>query len=136
MNLEEYKEKVQEVLQKPLTTDSPEEVYKESALIESLAYLSVRQATMLEMKLAELNQKLRDEKQKHLSELSGTAMEKTIQLEAKLSPLLKEIESVEATMKYWRATGKLIENKVSPAQSILANITSQVKAGLYFNNIK
>lgn len=88
------------------------------------------------MQLTELNQKLRDEKLAHLPELSGTAMEKTIQLEAKLSSLLKEIESTEATMKYWRATSKLIENKISLAQSILANITSQVKAGLYLNNIK
>ena len=79
---------------------------------------------------------MRDEKLKELSNLSGTAMEKTIQLEAKLSPLLKEIENTEATMKYWRATSKLIENKISLAQSILANITSQVKAGLYMGNIK
>ena len=134
--MEEYKKRVQEILQKPLTTDSPEEVYKESALIESLAYLAVRQATLLEVKLTELNQTLREEKLKELSNLSGTAMEKTIQLEAKLSPLLKEIESTEATMKYWRATSKLIENKISLAQSILANITSQVKAGLYLGNIK
>lgn len=86
--------------------------------------------------MTELNQTLREEKVKELPSLSGTAMEKTIQLEAKLSPLLKEIESTEATMKYWRATSKLIENKISLAQSILANITSQVKAGLYLGNIK
>jgi len=63
-------------------------------------------------------------------------MEKTVQLEAKLSHLLKEIEETEALMKYWRGVSKLIENKISLAQSILANITSQVKAGLYLNNIK
>ena len=135
MQLDEYKQKVQEILQKPLTTDSPETVYKESALIESLAYLAVRQATILEVKLTELNQKLREEKLTHLSELTGTQMEKAIQLDAKVASLLKEIEETEATMKYWRATSKLIENKISLAQSILANITSQVKAGLYFNNI-
>lgn len=135
MQLDEYKQKVQEILQKPLTTDSPETVYKESAMIESLAYLAVRQATILEVKLTELNQKLREEKLTHLSELTGTQMEKAIQLDAKVASLLKEIEETEATMKYWRATSKLIENKISLAQSILANITSQVKAGLYFNNI-
>lgn len=135
MQLDEYKQKVQEILQKPLTTDSPETVYKESAMIESLAYLAVRQATILEVKLTELNQKLREEKLTHLSELTGTQMEKAIQLDAKVATLLKEIEETEATMKYWRATSKLIENKISLAQSILANITSQVKAGLYFNNI-
>lgn len=83
-----------------------------------------------------MNEQLRTKKMEHLSDLTGTQMEKTIQLEAKLAPLLKEIESTEALMKYWRATSKLIENKISLAQSILANITSQVKAGLYFNNIK
>lgn len=134
--MEEYKKRVKEILQKPLTTDSPEEVYKETALIESLAYLAVREASMLEMKLTELNQTLRDKKAELLSDLTGTQMEKSIQLDAKLSPLLKEIESTEATMKYWRATSKLIENKISLAQSILSNITSQVKAGLYMGNIK
>ena len=134
--MEEYKKRVQEILQKPLTTDSPEEVYKETALIESLAYLAVREAATLEVRLSELNQTLRDKKAELLSDLTGTQMEKSIQLDAKLSSLLKEIESTEATMKYWRSTSKLIENKVNLAQSILANITSQVKAGLYLGNIK
>lgn len=88
------------------------------------------------MRLTELNQTLRDKKAELLSDLTGTQMEKSIQLDAKLSSLLKEIESTEATMKYWRATSKLIENKISLAQSILSNITSQVKAGLYMGNIK
>ena len=134
--MEDYKKKVQEVLQAPLTTDSPESVYKESSLIESLAYLAVRQATVLETKLSELNKQLRDEKATNLEMLTGTQMEKQIKLEGMLSPLLKEIEETEAAMKYWRGVSKLIENKISLAQSILANITSQVKAGLYFNNIK
>lgn len=88
------------------------------------------------MKLTGLNEELRQKKLEHLSELKGTAMEKTIQLEAKLAPLLKDIEKTEAQMKYWRAISKAIENKISLAQSILANITSQVRAGLFLNNIK
>lgn len=134
--MEDYKRKVQEVLQAPLTTDSPESVYKESAIIESLAYLAVRQAAELETKLSELNKQLRDEKESNLKMLTGTQMEKQIQLEGMLSPLLADIEKTEAAMRYWRGVSKLIENKISLAQSILANITSQVKAGLYFNNIK
>jgi DNA repair exonuclease SbcCD ATPase subunit len=96
----------------------------------------VREAATLEVKLTGLNEELRQKKLEHLSELNGTAMEKTIQLEAKLAPLLKDIEKTEAQMKYWRAISKAIENKISLAQSILANITSQVRAGLYLNNIK
>lgn len=134
--MEDYKKKVQEVLQAPLTTDSPESVYKESAIIESLAYLAVRQAAELETKLSELNKQLRDEKEANLEMLTGTQMEKQIKLEGMLSPLLADIEKTEAAMRYWRGVSKLIENKISLAQSILANITSQVKAGLYFNNIK
>lgn len=134
--MEDYKKKVQAVLQAPLTTDSPESVYKESAIIESLAYLAVRQAAELETKLSELNKQLRDEKEANLEMLTGTQMEKQIKLEGMLSPLLADIEKTEAAMRYWRGVSKLIENKISLAQSILANITSQVKAGLYFNNIK
>jgi len=101
-----------------------------------MAYLAVRQATLLETSLTELNQTLREEKENKLAELSGTAMEKAIQLDAKVAPLLKEIESAETKMKYWRAVGKLIENKVSLGQSILANITSQIKSGMYLDNVK
>lgn len=63
-------------------------------------------------------------------------MEKNIQLENSLKDLLEKVEQTELEMKYWKSIGKLIENKVSLAQSVLSNISSQVKAGMYFNNIK
>ena len=71
-----------------------------------------------------------------LPTLSGNQLEKTIKIEALVSPTLKAIDEAEATMKYWKSIGKLIENKVSLSQSILANITSQIKANLYLENIK
>lgn len=136
MELEEYKKKIQEVLSTPLSTDSPENLYKESALIESMAYIAVRQAALMETKIANLNEILRDEKAKALPTLSGNQLEKTIKIEALVSSTLKAIDEAETTMKYWKSVGKLIENKVSLSQSILANITSQIKANLYLENIK
>lgn len=136
MDLSEYKKKIQEVLQVPLTTDSPETLFKEIATIESLSYLAVRLAANTEVEIAKLNDSLRKERAENIGKATGTQLEKNIQLEAASASTLNSIERCEAEMKYWRAIGKLIENKVSLAQSILANITSQVKAGLYVNNIK
>ena len=136
MNLEEYKQKIQEILSSPLSTDSPETLYKESAMIESMAYMAVRQTAIFETKIAALNETLRVEKDKILPTLSGNQLEKTIKIEAATSSLIKEIDEAEATMKYWKSVGKLIENKISLSQSILANITSQIKANLYLENIK
>lgn len=136
MDLTEYKKRIQEVLQVPLTTDSPETLFKEVATIESLSYLAVKLAAGMEMEIAKLNDTLRREKAENIGKATGTQLEKGIQLEAASATTLNRIEKCEAEMKYWRAIGKLIENKVSLAQSILANITSQVKAGLYVNNIK
>lgn len=136
MNLEDYKKKVSDTLQVPLTVDSPETLFKEAACIESLSYLAVKLSAIAEKNLTTLNNKLREEKAKLLPELKGTQMEKNIQLENSLKDLLEKVEQTELEMKYWKSIGKLIENKVSLAQSVLSNISSQVKAGMYFNNIK
>lgn len=63
-------------------------------------------------------------------------MEKGILIEAKIASLLKEEEEVEAKAKYWRGIGKAIENKVSLGQSVLANITSMVKAGSFLDKVQ
>ena len=81
--------------------------------------------------------KLKEDKEKVLNSIGGgTQMDKTVRIEAKLAPLLKQIDDATTAMKYWRGISKLIENKISLGQSILANITSQVKAGLYLENVK
>ena len=136
MDLTEYKKKIQEVLQKPLTTDAPEELFKEVAVIESLSYLAVKLAANMEMEITRLNDTLMKEKEAKLGSVTGTQMEKSIKLDAMLAETITSIDKCEVEMKYWRAIGKLIENKISLAQSVLANITSQVKAGMYVNNVK
>ena len=78
---------------------------------------------------------LRDRKAK-LKEYTGTAQEKLAQFEAEFTEDITSAEEIEADIKYWRGIGKAIENKISLGQSILANITSQVKAGMYLNNVK
>ena len=88
------------------------------------------------MEIASLNEGLRVAKAAGLEGLTGTQMEKTAKLEASLAENLHKIEQKEAEMKYWRSIGKLIENKISLGQSILANITSQVRSGMYFNESK
>lgn len=63
-------------------------------------------------------------------------MEKTTLIDNITSEQIGEVKALQIKIDYWKRVGKLIENKVSLGQSILSNITSQVKAGLYFNNVK
>ena len=86
--------------------------------------------------MATLNDELRNARLKAFNSASGTVLEKTTKVEAETSSLLTEVEKVESEIRYWRNIGKLIENKISLAQSILSNIGSQIKAGMYFNDIK
>lgn len=68
--------------------------------------------------------------------LTGTALEKQTELTAKCRAEEEQSEVLKSEVDFWKRTGRLIENKISLGQSVLANITSQVKAGMYFNNVK
>lgn len=136
MKLEEYKKKIELTLQVPLTTDAPETMFSELATIDSLSYLATQLAASMELKIAKLNEQLRREKDNNLAFVTGTQVEKSIRLDAMSASTLNSIEKCEAEMKYWRTIGKLIENRISLGQSILANITSQIKSGMYVNNVK
>lgn len=71
-----------------------------------------------------------------VDQLTGTQADKKIKLDAACADVLKQIEDAECEMKYWKGIGRIIENKISLAQSVLSNITSMVKADMYVNNIK
>lgn len=135
MNNQEYRQKIEEVLQAPLTTDSPETLYKEAAVIESLAYLSVKLQAKAEVKLSEAEAKLR-EKGSMIVDYEGTASDRKLKWEAEHAELFKNIDNAKTEVLYWRNVGQAIEKKVSLAQSILSNITSSIKAGIYLDSVK
>lgn len=136
MDMGEYKRKIEEVLQAPLTTDSPDTLFKEVAVIESLAYLAVKWSGNMESQKSRQLEDIRKKKQEVIVGLKGTQLEKATALEAALATDLRIMDATEHEIRYWKSIGKLIENKVSLAQSILANITSQIKSNMYYENIK
>lgn len=79
---------------------------------------------------------LADKRAQSLEGLTGTALEKQTELTAKCRAEEEQSEVLKSEVDFWKRTGRLIENKISLGQSVLANITSQVKAGMYFNNVK
>lgn len=63
-------------------------------------------------------------------------MEKSVSLESLSSDEQQLVDKWKAEVAYWKQVGRLIENKISLGQSILGNITSQIKAGMYVNMVK
>lgn len=131
MNLEEFKKKVQQTLQQPLRVDSPNDLCADIAVIESLAYLSVKLQANAEARLSKANEELRLKKLEYTKEATGTVYEKTLQVEANCNSVLKEIDDANVELHYWKSISKLIEQKTSLAQSVLTSIGNQIKAGIY-----
>lgn len=136
METNEAIQAVEGILKEELDTNSPETLYKQLAVVESLAYLACKKQAQHEMKLALAEERLAVAKAETIPSLTGTAIEKTTKMEADTAKEATEVAHEKARMAYWKQVGRIIENKISLGQSVLANITSQVKAGMYFNNVK
>lgn len=132
----EAQEAMEKILKEELDTDSPETLFKQLALVESLAYLACKKQAQQEVILAQKEQALAKAKEQALAGLEGTALEKNIKVESLTADAQAEVTKAKAAIAYWKQTGRIIENKISLGQSVLANITSQIKANQYFNNIK
>lgn len=129
-------EMMEETLQAPLDSDSPENLYKQLTLIESLAYLACKRQAQAENRLSTATAALAHKKSECLPNLTGTQMEKSVSLESLSSDEQQLVDKWKAEVAYWKQVGRLIENKISLGQSILGNITSQIKAGMYVNMVK
>lgn len=130
MKLDEYKKKVEETLQQPLSVETPQELYKEIAVIESLAYLAVKLSSLAEQKYSRLNQKRHEQSAKILS-YKGTVSEKQAQWDADNAQLLADLDMADAEVRYWKDIAKVISQKVSLAQSVMSSVSAQIKAGMY-----
>ena len=136
MDKKTYSTKVQEILSQPLDPDNPKELFNQIALIESMAFLAVKYSTECEQEIIHHESALRCKKGQLLPSLKGTQLEKQTELDCSCNDILVKLATKETEMKYWKNIGKLIENKVSLAQSILSNIGSQIKAGIFMEAVK
>ena len=130
MKLDEYKKKVEETLQRPLSVEQPQELYKEISVIESLSYLAVKLASLAEQKCSRLTQELH-EKSVSMMNYKGTVGEKKAQFEAENAELLAKIDMADAEVRYWKDIARIISQKVSLAQSVMSSVSAQIKAGMY-----
>lgn len=134
MNIEDYKKRLEEVLTTPLATDSPEELYKQAAVIESLSYLAIKLQAEAEQKLSRAERTLR-EAGSTIIEFKGTASDRKQLWEASCASIFEEIDKYRYESRYWLNIGKAIEKKVSLTQSILSNISASIKAGIRLDSV-
>jgi hypothetical protein len=129
MNKESYKDRLEEVLTVPLDTESPDNLYKQATIIESLSYLAIKYQAEAEVRATTAESRMR-QAGKAISEYNGTATDRKMKWEADCAPLFEEAENARTEARYWLNIGKAIERKVILAQSVLSNITASVKAGI------
>lgn len=129
MQLEEYKKKLEEALTAPLDVDSPDNLYKQVAVIESLSYLALKLQGEAERKATKAEARMR-QSGKFIADYRGTAADRKIKWEADCAPLYEEAENARSDARYWASVNKAIQYKVSLCQSILSSITASIKAGI------
>lgn len=129
INLSEYSTKLEEVLSTPLDIDSPDNLYKQATVIESLSYYALKLQAEAEANGAKAERALR-EAGVSVSKFGGTAVEKKLLWEASCAGLFEVVDKYKTEAKYWYGVSKSIERKVILAQSILSNMTANIKAGV------
>ena len=129
MDLEQYKNKLEEVLTTALDVDNPDNLYKQATVIESLSYLAIKLQAEAEQRATKAEARMR-QSGKVITSYSGTATDRKMKWEADCAPLFEEAETARSEARYWLNIGKAIERKVILAQSVLSNITASVKAGI------
>lgn len=129
MDIETYKNKLEEVLTTALDVDNPDNLYKQATIIESLSYLAIKMQAEAEQRAAKAESKVR-QSGKAITTYSGTASDRKMKWEADCAPLFEESEIAKSEAHYWHNIGRAIERKVILAQSVLSNVTASIKAGI------
>lgn len=127
--METTRDKISKLLLTPLDTDSPENLYKQAAEVESYIYLAITEQAAAETRLAGLESAIRLAGE-HLKEFTGSQPEKKAQFEAKYSQLYEERDRCEAEYHFWLNICKAIERKINLAQTVLSSIKASINAGI------
>lgn len=118
-------------LSEPLSPDNPQELMKQIVTAEAMSYKATTKITLLEEKRAKLEAIKSAEWADTLSKYSK---EKVEVMRAKAGKDINEITEKMAVLDskifYYKTIVKIIDRRCSIGQSIIANITSQIKAGI------
>lgn len=115
----------------PLSPDNPNELMEQLVEAESKAYYATTQITLLETTINKLEQErvavwadaMNQHQDKKLDLMKAEAVKACAELQ-------KSIDDIDAKITFFKQVVKLIDRRCSIGQSILANITSQIKAGI------
>lgn len=131
MTEEEYVKKCEEVLTSLLPVESPDELMKASMEVESLGYLATKYQARSEGRLRAAELDLINAKANVFPNVSGrTAEERKVAVDKLVSDKIAKVEEQESLVKFYRNLSVLIERRVGLAQSMLANFSAQIKAGI------
>lgn len=130
---EEYLKNCEAVLGSSYTIDDPSGVATMVAKVESLAYLACKYQALAEQAWAKAKSEYEAAKAEALDKLNKgekmTALEKDVYMTTAVSPQRQRCDELESEVKRYRSLGRIIENKVSLAQSLLSNARSEIRAG-------
>lgn len=120
-------------LAKPMPAESHkiEELREAITTAESYGYSVARELEKLDQRLVKLDTTIaiaRVEAMKKYHQDKVVIMEAKVQ--ADMAELTQEKAKLEADVKYLKHLQRLIEGRCSVGQSLLANLTSQIKAGI------
>lgn len=131
MTEEAYVAKCEELLTKELPIDTPDELMKAAAEIEAMGYLATVFQAKTEKYHAELAKLMTGARANAYNEVTGkTAAERQAKVDSLTSDIDEKISLAESKIKYYRNLSVLIDRRVGLAQSTLANMSAQIKAGI------
>lgn len=131
-----YKKRCEELLQAELQVEDPLTLSKQLAEIESLGYMACRLQAETELKLSSLTKDEAIARAEAMKNATGNIPEKEAYVDGALATITGEISGAETEIRYYKNLSKVIENKISLGQSVLSNISSQIKNNMYVGNIK
>lgn len=129
--MDHYKEMINKALLIEPDIDNPASLSKLAAKVDSLSYPAVMLQAEAEKRLAEANDALR-KAQASLPKMDAkSATERQALWEAENSELIKQVEICTAETKYWKQIVVAVANRTDVLQTILQNVSTQIKAGIW-----
>lgn len=131
MDENSYRQRCEELLTKELPVESPDELMKAAMEIEAMGYLATVFQARAEKHHAELDKLMTTSRANAYNEVTGkTAPERLAKVDCLVGDIAEQLALTESKIKFYRNLSVLIDRRVGLAQSTLANMSAQIKAGI------
>ena len=131
MDEKSYRQRCEELLTKELPIESPDELMKAAMEIEAMGYLATVFQARAEKHHAELEKLMTTSRANAYNEVTGkTAPERMSKVDCLVGDIAEQLALTESKVKFYRNLSALIDRRVGLAQSTLANMSAQIKAGI------